>query len=177
VAKTAKTYLVEDAEKDAEPKGTPAAFPGTLQRLLDALDAARYRSAAGSSKTVGRATRTDRLTARCWRLRNGEQPDAQGSGVIRPASVARPERARAAGRDRPTPRARNRPPSLLAEDQVVTLAPQSRIPLRHFASSALDQIARARPAHGVPRRRALEACTGSSHRPSRALGAGCPVRR
>ena len=58
--------------------------------------------------TVGRVTRTDRL-ARCRRPRNGEQPHTQGSGAIRPASVARPERSRAAGRDRPTPRARTDP--------------------------------------------------------------------
>ena len=41
-----KTYIVEDAEPGIS-SGIPAAtFPGTLTGLLDALDAARYRSAA-----------------------------------------------------------------------------------------------------------------------------------
>lgn len=52
VARAAKTYLVEDADAAMEPAGTRAVFPGTLQGLLDALDAARYRSAAGSPKAV-----------------------------------------------------------------------------------------------------------------------------
>jgi hypothetical protein len=45
----AKTYVVEDAEPDVS-SGIPAAtFPGTLAGLLDALDAARYRSAAAGT--------------------------------------------------------------------------------------------------------------------------------
>lgn len=47
-----KTYVVEDADKNAKPKTQPAVFPGTLQGLLDALDAGRYRSAAGTPKAV-----------------------------------------------------------------------------------------------------------------------------
>ena len=71
MTKPAKTYLVEDAAKDAEPKGTPAAFPGTLQGLLDALDAARYRSAAGSPKAVVIAEGGQRQVIR--RFEHGEE--------------------------------------------------------------------------------------------------------
>jgi hypothetical protein len=46
VAASGKTYLVENADKNAEPDIPPAVFPGTLKGLLDALDAARYRSAS-----------------------------------------------------------------------------------------------------------------------------------
>ena len=49
---TGKTYVVEDADKDAKSDIAPGVFPGTLAGLLDALDAARYRSAAGSPKAV-----------------------------------------------------------------------------------------------------------------------------
>jgi hypothetical protein len=52
MATAAKTYGVEDADKDSEPKSTPGTFPGTLRGLLDALDAARYRSAAGTPKVL-----------------------------------------------------------------------------------------------------------------------------
>ena len=48
----AKTYVVEDADKDSESKSTPGTFPGTLQGLIDALDAARFRSAAGTPKVL-----------------------------------------------------------------------------------------------------------------------------
>jgi hypothetical protein len=45
----AKTDVVEDAEPDVS-SGIPAAtFPGTLTGLLDALNAARYRSAAAGT--------------------------------------------------------------------------------------------------------------------------------
>jgi hypothetical protein len=92
--------------------------------------------------------------ARCRRPRDGEQPHTQGSGAIRPASVLRPERSRAAGRNRLTPGARNRPPSFPAEDQVAMLAlhTHSSPPLRTFCYRSL----RARPVHGVPEARALE---------------------
>ena len=52
MASAAKTYVVEDADKGAESGGASAVFPGTLQGLLDALDAGRFRSAAGSPKAV-----------------------------------------------------------------------------------------------------------------------------
>ena len=45
----AKNYVVEDAEPGVS-SGIPAAtFPGTLTGLLDALGAARYRSAAAGA--------------------------------------------------------------------------------------------------------------------------------
>jgi hypothetical protein len=48
----AKTYVVEDADESSDSKGVHTPFPGTLAGLLDALDAARYRSAAGTPKVV-----------------------------------------------------------------------------------------------------------------------------
>ena len=51
MATAAKTYLVEDAEKSSDPRTAHTPFPGTLAGLLDALGAARYRSAAGTPKT------------------------------------------------------------------------------------------------------------------------------
>jgi hypothetical protein len=47
-----KVYSVEDADPESS-SGIPAGtFPGTLAGLLDALDAARYRSAAGTPKVL-----------------------------------------------------------------------------------------------------------------------------
>lgn len=48
----AKTYIVEDAEQSPDPRAVHTPFPGTLAGLVDALDAARYRSAAGTPKVV-----------------------------------------------------------------------------------------------------------------------------
>jgi len=48
----ARTYVVEDAENSSDPEAVHTPFPGTLAGLLDALDAARYRSAAGTPKNV-----------------------------------------------------------------------------------------------------------------------------
>jgi hypothetical protein len=47
-----KTYVVEDADESAGSGIAPGVFPGTLQGLLDALDAARYRSAAAGTGIV-----------------------------------------------------------------------------------------------------------------------------
>jgi hypothetical protein len=52
MATATKTYVVEDAEESSDPKAVHTPFPGTLAGLLDALDAARYRSAAGTPKVV-----------------------------------------------------------------------------------------------------------------------------
>jgi len=52
MATAAKTYLVEDAEERSDPKAGRTPFPGTLAGLLEALNAARYRSAAGTPKVV-----------------------------------------------------------------------------------------------------------------------------
>lgn len=48
MASATKTYLVEDATSGIP----PGVFPGTLAGLLDALDAAWYRSAAAGTKIV-----------------------------------------------------------------------------------------------------------------------------
>lgn len=52
MARAGKSYIVEDAERGTDPAGVSTPFPGTLAGLLDALDAGRYRSAAGSPKVV-----------------------------------------------------------------------------------------------------------------------------
>ncbi len=52
MATAGKTYSVEDAGKSPDPEGERTSFPGTLAGLLEALDAARYRSAAGTAKAV-----------------------------------------------------------------------------------------------------------------------------
>lgn len=52
MANAAKTYLVEDADESAKSGIPPGVFPGTLAGLLDALDAARYRSAAAGKGMV-----------------------------------------------------------------------------------------------------------------------------
>ena len=52
MATAGKTYVVEDTDKSSNRKGARTPFPGTLRGLLDALDAALYRSAAGSQKVV-----------------------------------------------------------------------------------------------------------------------------
>ena len=52
MATAVKTYVVDDAEKNSNAKAARTPFPVTLAGLLDALDAARYRSAAGTPKVV-----------------------------------------------------------------------------------------------------------------------------
>jgi hypothetical protein len=52
MATAAKIYVVEDADEHARSDTQPGTFPGTLRGLLDALDAARFRSAAGTPKAV-----------------------------------------------------------------------------------------------------------------------------
>lgn len=52
MATDAKAYVVEDAGKSPSPKTACTPYPGTLAGLLDALGAARYRSAAGTMKVV-----------------------------------------------------------------------------------------------------------------------------
>lgn len=52
MATDVKVYSVEDADPESS-SGIPAGtFPGTLAGLLDALDAARYRSAASGTPMV-----------------------------------------------------------------------------------------------------------------------------
>lgn len=52
MATAAKTYIVENADASSDPKTARTPFPGTLTGLIEALDAARYRSAAGTPKAV-----------------------------------------------------------------------------------------------------------------------------
>jgi hypothetical protein len=52
MASAAKTYLVEDADENAKSGNPSGVFPGTLAGLLDALDAAGYRRAAGTPKVL-----------------------------------------------------------------------------------------------------------------------------
>jgi hypothetical protein len=80
MATYAKTYLVEDAERGSEPESTPTVFPGTLQGLLDALDAARYRSAAGAPKAIVIVEGERRQTIR--RFDNGVEAWSASSAEI-----------------------------------------------------------------------------------------------
>ena len=69
MAMAGKVYVVEDADPGAS-SGIPAGtFPGTLAGLLDALDAGRYRSAAGTPKVLAIAEGKDRQVIR--RFENG----------------------------------------------------------------------------------------------------------
>jgi hypothetical protein len=71
MAMAGKVYVVEDADPEAS-SGIPAGtFPGTLAGLLDALDAARYRSAAGTPKVLIIAEGKDRQVIR--RFENGQE--------------------------------------------------------------------------------------------------------
>jgi hypothetical protein len=80
-ATVAKTYIVEDPDKGAKPKGARTVFPGTLQGLLDALDAARYRSAAGSPKAVVISEGKQRQIIR--RFENGRETWSASRAEIR----------------------------------------------------------------------------------------------
>jgi hypothetical protein len=79
VANAEKTYVVEDAEKN--PKGVRTPFPGTLTGLIDALDAARYRSAAGTPKVVVIMEGKHRQVIR--RFEGGEEAWSASSAEIR----------------------------------------------------------------------------------------------
>ncbi len=70
-ATAGKTYVVEDADKDARSEIPPGVLPGTLQGLLDALDAALYRSAVGTPKAVVIAEGDHRQVIR--RFENGAE--------------------------------------------------------------------------------------------------------
>ena len=82
-----KAYVVEDAGPEAS-SGIPAGtFPGTLAGLLDALDAARYRSAAGTPKVLVIAEGKNRQVIRrfesgheTWSASRVEIRTGQGDG-------------------------------------------------------------------------------------------------
>jgi hypothetical protein len=81
MATVEKTYLVQDADKKSHAKGTDTVFPGTLNGLLDALEAARYRSAAGSPKALIIVQGKQRQTIR--RFEGGREVWSASSAEIR----------------------------------------------------------------------------------------------
>ena len=88
MAMAGKVYVVEDADPGAS-SGIPAGtFPGTLAGLLDALDAARYRSAAGTPKVLVIAEAKDRQVIR--RFENGHEIWSASRVEIRTGQGDRP---------------------------------------------------------------------------------------
>ena len=71
MAMAGKVYVVEDADPEASSGIQAGTFPGTLAGLLDALDAARYRSAAGTPKALVIAEGKERQVIR--RFENGNE--------------------------------------------------------------------------------------------------------
>ena len=71
MAKAGKEYVVEDADPEASSDIPAGTFPGPLAGLLDALDAARYRSAAGTPKALVIVEGKDRQVIR--RFENGNE--------------------------------------------------------------------------------------------------------
>ena len=87
MATATKTYVVEDAEASSDPTAVHTPFPGTLAGLLDALDAARYRSAAGAPKVVVIVEGKQRQTIRrfeggneVWSASRAEISHGRGNG-------------------------------------------------------------------------------------------------
>jgi hypothetical protein len=88
MATSGKTYIVEDADNSSDPKGVRTPFPGSLAGLLDALDAARYRSAAGAPKIVAIVEGKRRQVIRrfeggveVWSASRAEIRSAHGNGT------------------------------------------------------------------------------------------------
>lgn len=52
MAEAAKVYIMRDANSGTRRNHMAGTFPGTLRGLTEALDDARYRSAAGPPKVV-----------------------------------------------------------------------------------------------------------------------------
>jgi hypothetical protein len=76
-----KVYSVEDADPEVS-SGIPAGtFPGTLAGLLDALDAARFRSASGTPKVLVIAEGKNRQVIR--RFENGHETWSASQADIR----------------------------------------------------------------------------------------------
>lgn len=83
-----KVYTVEDADPESG-SGIPAGtFPGTLAGLLDALDAARYRSAAGTPKVLVIAEGKSRQVIR--RFENGHETWSASQADIRAKQADEP---------------------------------------------------------------------------------------
>ena len=81
MATAAKTYIVEDAGKSSDPRAVRGPYPGTLAGLPDALDGARYRSAAGTAKVVVIAEGRQRKVIR--RFEGGSQVRSASRAEIR----------------------------------------------------------------------------------------------
>ncbi len=81
MATASKTYVVEDADGNAKSKIPPGVFPGTLAGLIDALDAAGYRSAAGTPKVLIIVEGSRRQVIR--RFENGIEAWSASSAEIR----------------------------------------------------------------------------------------------
>jgi hypothetical protein len=88
MASAAKTYVVEDADESAGSGIPPGVFPGTLQGLLDALDAARYRSAAGTPKVLIIAEEAERQVIR--RFEGGYETWSASTADVRRGAEKRP---------------------------------------------------------------------------------------
>jgi hypothetical protein len=81
MATAGKTYVVEDVDKKAAAKIPTGVFPGTLEGLLDALDAARYRSAADTPKALVIVDGRQRQVIR--RFENGKEVWSASRAEIR----------------------------------------------------------------------------------------------
>jgi hypothetical protein len=81
MAAVSKTYVVEDADKGARSGSPTGVFPGTLQGLLEALDDARFRSAAGTPKVLVIAEGKNRQVIR--RFEGGRETWSASTADIR----------------------------------------------------------------------------------------------
>lgn len=84
-----KTYQVEDADESGRPGSKVGVFPGTLHGLLEALDAARYRSAAGTPTALAIAEGKRRQVIR--RFEGGKETWSASTAEIREARRAGPQ--------------------------------------------------------------------------------------
>jgi hypothetical protein len=87
MASAAKTYVVEDADESAKSGIPPGEFPGTLAGLVDALDAAGYRSAAAGTPIALVIVEGEQRTIirRCSRAarRRGQRPQRRSAAAMR----------------------------------------------------------------------------------------------
>ena len=95
MATASKTYVVEDADNSAGSGSPSGVFPGTLKGLLEALDAARFRSAAGTPKVLVVAEGNNRRVIR--RPRSFLPPSWSSATSISRRSRTMPSSARRSG--------------------------------------------------------------------------------
>ena len=98
MAMVGKVYEVLSADENDGSKIAPGVFPGTLAGLVDALDAARCRSAADTPKVVVIVEGKRRQTIRRFEAaqKSGRRPRWTSAATARTASRA--ESARESGR-------------------------------------------------------------------------------